>query len=693
MATRFLERRASKDTSTPAQFKRPAPKHRFEGHENAVEHFVFLHDNVHIVSGSWDDTMRKWNCDTGLVVGEPWRGEGGGIYALALSPDGKTIACGREDGSVERWNTNGEMMEGVWTGHSDRVQSLSWSPRGSHIASGSHDEIILIRNAASGELEVDPIDTKQMHVFALAYSPSGDRIASGGETFGKTICIWNTTTGSLIFTIKGQDLGGTVTSLVWSPDSSKLYSAASDKFARVFDSTLGHTTPSLQALQHREWDVAQLWNTESYQPLGQGEWDIAQLWNTESYQPHFRQSKNYCERFYCVMFSQDERYVAYGGDYGELTLWTVKDIAPGIKFPISRQGQLDTAQQQTRRRTDPQQDTGPDQREETRPDSEHENRPKSSLSSCLDADATGDGGIIEETRDDPYNNFYQSSQTSIPVATSSPPQPPNPARRFWNMISRHYMPAKESPPLQERHKLKFLARHARSNSPLQPAQTTPDEPTPEGKVRAGEEDEEGERHDDLSASKPDQGKGKEREEYLADAQNPPPDDHIAKLKSPEDRNFLTRLLHARGRDPTPVNVAPETKHPSVVEVSAVRGFQRYIAMTPKRRMGSSSATFSLQMGPTHIGGSSQPGPSSQIIPAQTCAPLQTSSWQGGPSTLAMVGRRIQYMQAVGDSPSYTSPSHFVAHHAVHDADSDSIQGSCNKFLDKICFPCGHHEDS
>lgn len=34
--------------------------------------------------------MRKWNCNTGLLVGEPWKGKGE-VYALVLSPDGKTI--------------------------------------------------------------------------------------------------------------------------------------------------------------------------------------------------------------------------------------------------------------------------------------------------------------------------------------------------------------------------------------------------------------------------------------------------------------------------------------------------------------------------------------------------------------------------------------------------------------------------
>ncbi|OAX35120.1 hypothetical protein K503DRAFT_649916, partial [Rhizopogon vinicolor AM-OR11-026] len=49
------------------------------GHEREIWSFVFLHDNIHIVSGSFDGTMRKWNCDTGRLVEEPWKWEGGSI--------------------------------------------------------------------------------------------------------------------------------------------------------------------------------------------------------------------------------------------------------------------------------------------------------------------------------------------------------------------------------------------------------------------------------------------------------------------------------------------------------------------------------------------------------------------------------------------------------------------------------------
>jgi WD40 repeat protein len=299
---------------------RPTPKHKFDGHQGNIWSFVFLHDNVHIVSGSLDGTMRKWDCDTGLLVGEPWKGKGGHIWALALSPDGRTIACGREDGSVQRWNTDGEMIKHVWRGRGGNVLSLSWSPKGGHLASGREDGTILIRKAESGKVAVGPIKMGQHWARSLAYSPSGDKIASGGDN---NICIWDSNTGKLLVG-PINDLGYTVTpSIVWSSDSSKLYSA-SDEFARVFDSVSG-------TLLHRFKHYSVL-NSVALSPTHNviacvGNKGVAQLWDTESYEP-LGHPYGASTSHHVVSFSPDGRYLAYGGNDNKITLWMVQDIVP-----------------------------------------------------------------------------------------------------------------------------------------------------------------------------------------------------------------------------------------------------------------------------------------------------------------------------------------------------------------------------
>lgn len=235
------------------------------------------------------------------------------------------IACGRADGSVQRWTTDGKMIEGVWTDHSDWVRSLSWSPSGRHISSGSNDGTILIRNAESGGVEVGPIKMEQGGVWSLAYSPSGSEIASGWSN--NTIYIWDTKTGELIVG-PIQDLGNVVTSLVWLSD--RLYSA-SDKFARVFDSKSGVL---LYSFEHNDplWSVALSPKDNVLACVGlQG---VVQLWDTESYQPLGKPSYQSRDTLLCVSFSRDGRYIAYSGDNGKLTLWMLENIASQLPAPV-----------------------------------------------------------------------------------------------------------------------------------------------------------------------------------------------------------------------------------------------------------------------------------------------------------------------------------------------------------------------
>ncbi|OAX40638.1 WD40 repeat-like protein [Rhizopogon vinicolor AM-OR11-026] len=302
--------------------KRPTAKHKFEGHENTVWSFVFLHDNVHIVSGSEDGTMRKWSCDTGLLVGEPWESEGGLIQTLALSSDGQTIACVRGDGSVQLWDTSGK-KNGVWEGHNRG--SLSWSPSGGHIANGAHDGTILIRNAKSGKVKVGPIQTNQGGVDILQYSPSGEKIASGGEN--ETIYIWDSNTGDhLVGPIK--HVGGWITSVAWSVDGGELYSASDSNFIRVFDSVSGALLRWLEH-DHRVYSVALSPKNNLLACVGIN--GTARLWDTELHQPFGQPfGEEGQERLYCASFSQDGKYLAYGGDHNTVTLWMVEDIAPEL---------------------------------------------------------------------------------------------------------------------------------------------------------------------------------------------------------------------------------------------------------------------------------------------------------------------------------------------------------------------------
>ncbi|KAG2366068.1 WD40-repeat-containing domain protein [Suillus spraguei] len=309
------------------------------------------------------------------------------------------------------------MIEGIWTGHTGGVRSLSWSPSGDNIASGSNDGTILIRKAGSGDVEVEPIESKQAWVLALAYSPSGDRIASGGSN--KTLCIWDSKTGQLVVD-PVEGLGTSVTSIAWSLDSTKLY-AASDNFARVFDS-------SGTQLHHLEQNFAV--NSVALSPKHNllvcvGCRGIAQLWDTVSHQPLGQSFQQHEMDLCCASFSQDGRYLVYGGYDRKISLWVVKDIA-------------------------------------------HEIAEIQSSRPSLDGDATNrhaqsrDDEIFEDVRDDPYGNFFQSSYPSVPSRPSVVPSvtPAFFAHRFMSIFTSSQQRQLPNQPTSSKRRL--FARHTGS---------------------------------------------------------------------------------------------------------------------------------------------------------------------------------------------------------------------------------------
>jgi WD40 repeat protein len=87
-----------------------------------------------VISGSWDNTLKVWNLETGeeqftLTGHSKW------IRAVAVTPDGKQVISGSYDNTLKVWNlVTGEVLA-TFTGESP-IACCAVAPDGMTVVAG-----------------------------------------------------------------------------------------------------------------------------------------------------------------------------------------------------------------------------------------------------------------------------------------------------------------------------------------------------------------------------------------------------------------------------------------------------------------------------------------------------------------------------------------------------------------------------
>jgi WD40 repeat protein len=314
-----------KGTEPPAGGAAPVQRWEEEGFVYAI---AFSPDGKTLVSSS-GNRVRLREAATGKEL-RVFAGHGAEVSAVALSPDGKTAASGGWDKTVRLWEAATGKELHTLAAHEGRVRSLAFSPDGRTLASAGDDRTIRLWAVAAGKAG-RVLAGVRAEVEAVAFSPDGHYLASVDGTATR---LWDPGTGKEIrnwsrVTARPGDTPPLVHSVAFSPDGRRL-AAGIGNFVRVWDVGTGRGVATLQG--HPPLVVI---NGLAFSPDGKtlasgsgmsssmdhGEQKCLRLWDVASGKELFALD-GHPDGIYSLAFSPDGKQLASAGHKG-VVIWKV----------------------------------------------------------------------------------------------------------------------------------------------------------------------------------------------------------------------------------------------------------------------------------------------------------------------------------------------------------------------------------
>jgi WD40 repeat protein/mono/diheme cytochrome c family protein len=180
--------------------------------------------------------FREWKVADGTLV-RSVSAHTDSVYALAVSPDGKTLATGSYDQKIKLWHRESAAELRTLSGHNGCIYGLAFRADGKILASASADRTIKLWEVESGARR-DTLSQPLKEQYTVAFSPDGKRLAAAGVD--NRIRIWEIsddakeTTNPLLHSKFAHE--SAVLKVAFSSDGKSLVSSAEDKTLKLWES-------------------------------------------------------------------------------------------------------------------------------------------------------------------------------------------------------------------------------------------------------------------------------------------------------------------------------------------------------------------------------------------------------------------------------------------------------------------------
>lgn len=210
-----------------------------EGHTDFIGNIAYRPDGAQLASASRDGTVRLWDLPAGTqnadfsytAPQDPATTTPFWLTGISFSPDARRIAVGSISGSIYVLDAENGRLQRELQGHAGWVviRGVSFSPDGSVIASASLDGDVRLWSPLTG-VDRGVLSLRGLQLLGLSWRPDGKRLIAPSDTAG-TLTIWDTDAKEVAGSL--QLAQGVVTAMAYSDSGNLLATGGATGSVRV----------------------------------------------------------------------------------------------------------------------------------------------------------------------------------------------------------------------------------------------------------------------------------------------------------------------------------------------------------------------------------------------------------------------------------------------------------------------------